>query len=180
MLNIEDSVLVIIDVQEKLVKAANNGINCAENNAKLAKAAKILDIPLIITEQYPKGLGLTVQEILDNTSADTSKIEKSAFSAFKEQPFRDKIQSLKRKQVVICGIEAHICVLQTASDLLKAGYEVYLVKDCASSRKIEEYNTGLELAHQYGVNITCLEIVLFEWLKTSKHPNFKEIQALIK
>ena len=131
MLDTNNSILVIIDIQEKLVKAASNGEKTIINNSKIPQAAQILSIPVIITEQYPKGLGATVESI---TGSDAFIMEKSSFSAFKEPEFEQKIKSLNRKQVILCGIEAHICVLQTAIDLYKNGYEVYVLKDCVSSR----------------------------------------------
>ena len=176
MLDTNNSILVIIDIQEKLVKAASNGEKTIINTSKISQAAQILSIPVIITEQYPKGLGATVESI---TGSDAFIIEKSSFSAFKEPEFEQKIKSLNRKQVILCGIEAHICVLQTAIDLYKNGYEVYVLKDCVSSRSEEEQNSGLELLKQYGIKVITVEIALFQWLKSSKHPQFKDIQKLI-
>lgn len=183
MLNIENSILVVIDIQERLVLASKYGQDTANNMAKLAKAANILAIPTIVTEQYPKGLGTTVPAVQTAISNDTFTTEKSSFSAMLEPAFAQKIQELKvagKTQIIIGGIETHICVLQTAAALIKEGFDVYVVKDACASRNKNEYKTGLELLKQYGAKITCTEITLFEWLKTSKHPNFKEIQALIK
>lgn len=179
MININTSALLIIDMQEKLVKAANGSSEIVNNMKKLADTAKILNIPTIVTEQYPKGLGKTV-ETLEINNNETITIEKTAFSALLESEFAEEIQSLNRKQIIIGGIETHICVLQTAADLISEGYEVYVVKDACVSRTSFNHETGLELLKQYGAKITSTEIVLFELLKTSKHPNFKEIQALIK
>lgn len=176
MLDTNNSILVIIDIQEKLVKAASNGEKTIINTSKISQAAQILSIPVIITEQYPKGLGATVESI---TGSDAFIMEKSSFSAFKEPEFEQKINSLNRKQVILCGIETHICVLQTAIDLCKNGYEVYVLKDCVSSRSEEEQNSGLELLKQYGIKVITVEIALFQWLKSSKHPQFKDIQKLI-
>lgn len=176
MLDTNNSILVIIDIQEKLVKAASNGEKTIINTSKISQAAQILSIPVIITEQYPKGLGATVESITGN---DAFIMEKSSFSAFKEPEFEQKINSLNRKQVILCGIETHICVLQTAIDLYKNGYEVYVLKDCVSSRSEEEQNSGLELLKQYGIKVITVEIALFQWLKSSKHPQFKDIQKLI-
>lgn len=178
MLNIKTSALVIIDIQEKLVKAAKNGDVAANIMSKITKAAKILNIPTIITEQYPQGLGKTVENIAQKTDAEV--IEKCSFSALLEPNFAEELQSLNRKQILIGGIETHICVLQTVVDLISEGYEVYVLKDCCASRNDFEHETGIELLKQYGAKITCTEIALFEWLKTSKHPDFKGIQALIK
>lgn len=183
MLNIETSALIIIDVQEKLVKAANNGAATAINAAKLAKAANALEIPAIITEQYPKGLGSTVTEVKENLSDNAFIAEKSAFSALLESNISEKIQELKSagvKQIIICGIETHICVLQTVMALRNEGFEVHVVENASSSRSVNEHNTGLALMKQHGAYVTTVEIVLFELLKTSRHPKFKEIQALIK
>lgn len=180
MLNIETSALIVIDIQEKLVNAANNGEKAAENVAKIVKAANLLNIPTIITEQYPKGLGNTIQAIREAKGENSTTIEKTAFSALLEPEFAEEIQPINRKQIVIGGIETHICVLQTAIDFISEGYKVYIIKDACASRNTEEYETGLELLKQHGAKIICTEIVLFEWLKTSKHPKFKEIQALIK
>ena len=183
MLNIDDSVLVIIDVQDRLVLASKYGEEVAQNTAKLANATKILNIPTILTEQYPQGLGATVSNVKAALSNTITTIEKTSFSAQLEPNFKNEIDRLKdlgKKQIVICGIETHICVLQTAADLITQGFEVYVVKDACASRNKKEYKTGLELLKQYGAKITCIEIALFEWLKTAKHPNFKEIQTLIK
>lgn len=183
MLDTENSALIIIDIQEKLVLASKYGQEAANNMTKLAKAAEILNIPTIVTEQYPKGLGATVSELSQALSPDTFITEKSAFSALLEPSFKEKMLDLKnngKTQIIIGGIETHICVLQTALDLISEGFEVYVVKDACASRNKKEYKTGLELLKQFNAKISCLEIVLFELLKTSKHPNFKEIQALIK
>ena len=183
MLNIEQSALLIIDIQEKLVMASKYGPEVATTVAKLAKAANILAIPTIVTEQYPQGLGSTVTEVQDNLSSTYSRFEKKAFSALLEEEISNKISELKANgitQIVLCGIETHICVLQTAADLIANGFEVFVIKDACASRNKKEYKTGLELLKQYGAKISCVEIALFEWLKTAKHPNFKEVQALIK
>ena len=183
MLNIENSALVIIDIQEKLVLAAKDGDEVAQNTAKLVETANILNIPTIVTEQYPKGLGSTVDIVKNVFSDSTPTIEKTSFSAMLEPDFANRIAELKNRginQIVLCGIETHICVLQTAYDLISQGFEIYIVKDACASRNKNEYKAGLDLLKQYGAKITCVEIALFEWLKTSKHPKFKEVQALIK
>ncbi len=183
MLNPETSALVIIDIQERLVLASKYGEETANNMTKIAKAANILSIPTVVTEQYPKGLGNTVPTLKEAFSKDTFITEKAAFSALLEPAFKEKIEELKNKgikQIVIGGIETHICVLQTAAALMEEGFEVYVAKDACASRHKEEYKTGLELLKQYGAKISCVEIILFEWLKTSKNEHFKEVQALIK
>lgn len=179
MLNIEESVLIIIDLQEKLVNAVGK-YSPVEKACKIAEAAKILNIPTIVTEQYPKGLGSTVAELKEKLATDAKFIEKTSFSAMLTPEFTTAIEKTGKKQVVIFGIEAHICVHQTICDLLSKGYEVYLVKDASASRNKDEFKAGIDLIKQNGAKTTCCEIVLFEWLKTSAHPNFKAVQALIK
>ena len=175
LLNQNDAIVVIIDIQEKLATAVydKNIVNVA---SKLAQAAKILDIPVIITEQYPKGLGETVAEIKDNVTA--TYFEKTDFSAFKN--IKEALEKSGKKQVVICGIEAHICVHQTTNDLIEAGFEVHILKDGIGSRKEFEFAQGLNRMEKNGAIITCLEIALFEFLKGASHSDFKTIQNLIK
>lgn len=180
MLKIEDSVLVIIDEQEKLINASDSSENIVINTAKFAKACEILSIPVIVTEQYPQGLGETADVIKNNLPPDAIFIEKTSFSAVNEAEFAKKISSLRRRQVLLCGIETHICVLQTALSFMEKGHDVYILKDCCSSRHRSEHETGIELLRQYGAGIICVEIALFDLIKTSKHDNFKEIQALVK
>lgn len=180
MLKIEDSILVVIDEQEKLINASDSSENIVINTAKLAKACEILSIPVIVTEQYPQGLGETADVIKNNLPEGAAFVEKTSFSAVNEADFAKKVSSLRRRQVLLCGIETHICVLQTALGFMEKGFDVYILRDCCSSRHRNEHETGIELLRQYGAGIICTEIALFDWIKTSKHPNFKEIQALIK
>ena len=171
MLNIEASVVLIIDVQEKLLNAIYDKESCYKNAVIMSKAAQILDIPVVITEQYPKGLGSTVAGI-----CGTNIFEKTSFSAFEE--IKTSLEG--RKQIVVFGIETHICVNQTVEFLLKAGFEVHVVKDACSSRMEAEHLAGLERMRDNGAHILTTEIALFEWLKSSKHPKFKDVQMLIK
>lgn len=173
-INIENVQLLIIDIQEKLVNMLNNN-EIAEDSIKIAKAAGILNIDTIITEQYPKGLGSTLEDI-KKALPNAKYIEKTHFSALRE----DNFPEIRKKQVIIYGIETHICVLQTAFDLLNKGYEVFVVQNACGSRNEENKAAALRRLIHAGVQIVTTEMVLFELLKTSKHPNFKEIQALIK
>lgn len=179
MLNRNECLLLLIDVQEKLVNVLDKDV-VVKRAANLVKAANIFEIPTIITEQYPKGLGHTVEQVKQNTSENTQIFEKTAFSVLKEEGFLDILKSYGKKQIVLCGIETHICVHQTAADLISVGFDVYVIKDACASRNKYEFKQGIERMQENGAKITCLEIVLFEWLETAKNPNFKEIQALIK
>lgn len=179
VLNAEDSLLLIVDIQEKLVSVLEKDV-VVKRAAMLVNAAKILEIPMIISEQYPKGLGETVVQVKQNLAENATVFQKMAFSLLKEEGFLEKLKSYNKKQIVVCGIETHVCVHQTVADLINEGFEVYVVKDACASRNKYEFKQGIERMQENGAKITCLEIVLFEWLKTSKHPQFKEIQALIK
>lgn len=176
MLKASDALVVMIDMQEKLVNATNaeNEVKQAE---KIIKAAEILNIPVLVSEQYPKGLGQTLPELKNDKQ---KYIEKTSFSLLKQEEALDMVRLFHKKQIILFGIETHICVYQTAMDLMKKGYEVYLIKDACKSRKEYEYNAGIDLMRQNGIKISCVEIALFELLESSKHPHFKEVQQLIK
>ena len=176
MLKASDALVVMIDMQEKLVNATNaeNEVKQAE---KIIKAAEILNIPVLVSEQYPKGLGQTLPELKNDKQ---KYIEKTSFSLLKQEDALDMVRLFHKKQIILFGIETHICVYQTAMDLMKKGYEVYLIKDACKSRKEYEYNAGIDLMRQNGIKVSCVEIALFELLESSKHPHFKEVQQLIK
>lgn len=180
ILNENDSLLLIIDVQEKLVNAAFNGDSVGKKTEILAKAAKILNIPVIITEQYPKGLGETIPSIKEIFGSDFSPYEKSAFSALDEENIFDILKNSDKHQIIVLGIETHICVNQTVNALIELGYDVSIICDACGSRSSFEHDAGVDRMREDGAHILTTEIALFEWLKTSKHPNFKEVQALIK
>ena len=146
-----------------------------ENAKKLLQLASILNIDTILTEQYPKGLGSTIEDI-----KGFKTIEKTTFSALQTSRFLEELEKLNNKNIIIFGIETHICVYQTVLDLINKNYNVFVVCDCCASRKKLNHKTALRLMESYGAKITTLEICLFEFLKSSKHPNFKEIQGLIK
>lgn len=178
-LRAEDSLVLIIDIQERLVAALDKDI-VVTKGVKVASAAKALGIPVLVTEQYPKGLGNTVQPIKNALAPSTEYVEKTSFNALLEEGMAEKIKSYGKKQIVLFGIETHICVHQTAAALLEEGYEVYVIKDACASRNKYEFKQGIEIMQQNGAKISCVEIALFEWLKGAKNPKFKEVQALIK
>lgn len=178
-LNADNSLVLIIDIQERLVGALDKDI-VVSKAVKIASAAKVLRIPVMVTEQYPKGLGNTVPMLKEVLPADTLVVEKTSFNALLEDGMAEKIASYGKKQIVIFGIETHICVHQTAAALIEAGYDVYVIKDACASRNKYEFKQGIDIMQQNGAKISCVEIALFEWLKGAKNPKFKEIQALIK
>lgn len=174
-INNNNALVLIIDVQEKLVNMLNDA-TVKTDSIKIARAASILNIPTVITEQYPKGLGSTITEIKD-ALPNAKYFEKTHFSALKEDGFKE---FLTKKQIILFGIETHICVLQTAFDLLNSGYEVFIVKNACGSRLEENKELALQRLRHAKAQIVTTEMVLFELLEGSKHPNFKEVQALIK
>uniref|UniRef100_UPI0040276912 isochorismatase family protein n=1 Tax=Candidatus Scatousia sp. TaxID=3085663 RepID=UPI0040276912 len=178
-LSAENSLVMIIDIQERLVSALDKDI-VVSKAIKIASAAKSLGIPVLVTEQYPKGLGNTVPQLKEVLPANAEIVEKTSFNALLEDGMAEKIASYGKKQIVLFGIETHICVHQTAAALLEAGYEVYIIKDACASRSKYEFKQGIDIMHQNGAKISCVEIALFEWLKGAKNPKFKEVQALIK
>lgn len=181
MLNINDTLLLGIDIQEKLVFAMRENSEHAKNNfIKLINASQILNIETILTEQYPKGLGSTIEPVIEILKDKYKPFEKTHFCAILEEDILNKINKAGKKQIVLFGIEAHICVFQTAIELKEKGYEVFVISDCTYSRNDMEKEEALKFLRHKGVMTPTLEMVLFMWLKSSGHKNFKEIQSLIK
>lgn len=178
MFDENNTTIICIDIQEKLVNMLVNKEEIVSNTFKIMKAADILNIDTFITEQYPKGLGTTTESIKNIKKFKT--IEKTSFSALKTPEFFNEFNKLNNKNILIFGIETHICVLQSVLDLLYNNYNVFVIADCCSSRNKLNHSTSLELMKQKGASIITLEIALFNLLKSSKHPHFKEIQQLIK
>lgn len=173
------SFLLLVDVQDRLLPAMAEPAMVLRNAAILLKAAARLGIPVLASEQYPKGLGHTVPELADLLPAG-SVMEKVAFSCLGEAGPTDRIASLGRKQAVICGIEAHVCVLQTAMDLAAKGYDVFVVRDAVSSRAALSVDTALARFHRTGIQVVTTEMVAFEWLGRAGSDEFKEISRLIR
>lgn len=174
----EDMLLIVIDYQEKIIPVMYEKEQLIENSRKLIQGFKILGIDTMYTQQYTKGLGMTIDELklYDNFEF----MDKLHFSCYSDENIRHKIHDMDKEIIVICGIEAHICVLQTALDLLNDGYEVYIVEDCVSSRKKNDKDIALRRAESEGIVITTYESILFECLDKAGGSEFKEISALIK
>lgn len=177
-LNRNEAVLLIIDIQDRLVPVINKVNDVIKNTNVLIDMAKEMDIPILVTEQYPKGLGFTVQEILVNLE-DSNIFEKNTFSGCTKEIF-DALKRLGRKKIILTGVETHVCVYQTARDLLKAGYQVVVVADGVSSRTVENYNNGIGLMKDMGAVISNTETVLFDLLNESGTPQFRVLSKLIK
>ncbi len=179
-LELSRSVLLIIDMQEAFRDKIKKFANVAERIAIAATGARLLNVPILCTEQYPKGLGHTAQEITDALPEGIEIIEKTAFSSCGAQAFISKLESTQRKQILVAGIEAHICVNQTVHDLLAMNFQVHLLTDCITSRNKKDRATGLLKMQQSGAIPSSVEMALFELMRDAKHEQFKAIQGLIK
>jgi nicotinamidase-related amidase len=175
----ERSVLVVVDVQEAFRPAVMEFDRVVNNVATLVQGARILEIPLLVTEQYPKGLGQTVPEVSRHLDG-IEPIEKVCFSAAASEEFAERLSGTGRGQVLLSGIESHVCVNQTADDLLSAGKEVHVAQDAVSSRTDANRDLGLHKMEHSGAVITSVETALFELLREAGTPEFKEIQKLVK
>ncbi len=178
VINREDVALMIIDIQEKLVAVMKDRDKVINNNIILINAAKEMNFPIISTEQYPKGLGRTVPEILDLIDEE-NVYAKNSFTAYTDQ-VKEQLKSLGKKKVLITGMETHICVFQTVRDLINDGYEVFLVKDAVASRTKANFLNGLDLMKSLGAIITNTETTVFDLLKISGTAEFKVMSKLIK
>ena len=171
----EHTAAIVVDYQEKLVPVMNEKEQLIHNSCILLEGLQILDVPMVITQQYTKGLGMTVEEII-KAAGTKEYVDKISFTAF--DCVRDKLSS--KKYVIVCGIEAHICVLQTVIDLKAAGFVPVLVADCISSRKESDKQVAIERARQEGAIVTTYESLLFELLKVAGTETSKKIQKLIR
>jgi nicotinamidase-related amidase len=179
LLNPENTVLVAIDFQERLFPVMHDKEKLLRQVVKLIRGAVVLDIPVVLTEQYPRGLGPTLPEIT-GLLPDVKPIEKTCFSCCDAVSFNSSLKATNRKQVLICGIEAHICVYQTAVALRQSGYEVQVVADCVSSRDPENKMVSLFKMGSAGIPPTTMETALFELLKIASGDRFRQISNIVK
>ncbi len=180
--DVENSTLVVIDIQTRLGKSMPSKVltRVVENTVFLLKSAELMGVPVIASEQYPKGLGEYVSEVNENLPATTQHIQKTCFSCCGSDEFMEILEKSGRKQVILTGMEAHVCVLQTAIELQEHGYEVFTVGDAICSRRLDNYQNALERLEYLGVNQTNTESVVFEWLRDAKNEYFKEIAAWLQ
>jgi len=171
--------LIAIDFQEKLLPAINKSDTVISFAKKAIEGAHYLGIPVIVTEQVPDKMGQTIPDI-KNISKQTKTITKSDFSCFGEAKFMDLLDELNIKNIIICGVESHVCVLQTALDGISAGYNVYLLVDAIGSRRDFDKEIAIKRFRYHGGNIITTEMMIFELLISSRHPEFKNISKLVK
>jgi isochorismate hydrolase len=177
----EEAVLVVVDVQDVLMKKMNQEVaeNVIRNIRTLLAFAKKMAIPVLITEQYPKGLGPTVSEIKMELGS-VFPIEKVSFSCCGVDTFSERLNQTGRKQVILSGIETHVCVLQTAGDLIQIGYEVHAVADALCSRRKLDWETALRWMEKKGATISTTEIIAFQLLKEAGTEEFRGLSKLLK
>jgi nicotinamidase-related amidase len=171
--------LVVIDIQERLLPSIFESERVVKNTVKLIKGARVLGIPVLVTEQYKKGLGATIPAIATEI-ANLSLMEKVAFSACGAAGFEKVLKKQKVSDIILCGIEAHVCVSQTCLDLLDQGFRVFVVVDAISSRTTENHFIAVERMRSAGAVVVSTEMVLFELLEKAGTNEFKQILALVK
>jgi nicotinamidase-related amidase len=172
--------LIIIDMQESFRAAIGDFAATAARIATIAQGAQLLNVPIILTEQYPRGLGHTAEEIKSVLPLAQVIIEKTAFSSCGARAFETELERTGAKQLLVCGIEAHICVNQTTHDLLALGFQVHLLNDCITARTPENKTLALAKMQGSGALPSSIEMALFELLRDARHEQFKAIQKLIK
>ena len=177
-----DSVLVIVDMQTTLssVMPENEAESMRESTLSLLEAAKKLSIPVLLTEQYPQGLGHTESQIKDALPDNAQLFDKTAFSCCGASGFMPALEKTGRKQIILVGQEAHVCILQTALDLMSHDYQVHVVEDAICARKTEHKFFALQRMQSQNVVISNYESVLFEWLRDASHPDFRAISGLLR
>ena len=191
MMNADSSQLLLIDIQERLAPATLDGARVVERAGILLDAAALLGVPHTVSEQYPRGLGPTVAAVREK--ADPERIfDKVHFSCQADDRLAAVLAETGaetgaktgaetgRRDTILCGMEAHVCVLQTALDLAEAGYRVHVVADAVTSRTAENRDLAVERMRAAGIGIVSTEMVLFEWLRTAGHPEFRAVSALIR
>lgn len=179
LLDSKNSFVLLVDVQEKLLPLMDQPMLLEEKLLILLQGALHMQIPLLISEQYPKGLGRTMPALAPFKELARC-FEKTSFSLGAVPEFNQSLETLGRKSVVICGIEAHICVLQTAHDLMEKGFEVHIPFDAVSSRDPAKRDQALSRLARAGAVITNIESIFFEWLRDSRAPQFKTLSGLIR
>lgn len=179
MLTTDATVLIVVDVQDKLVPSMHQLESLIDNQKRLIMGMAVLEVPMLCTEQNPKGLGATIPEIAALLEG-VETVSKNCFGCAESPDFMQKLADTGRKNVLLAGIETHICVYQTAIGLIEAGYHVEVVADACSSRRPENMQIGLYKANNAGAEITCVETVLFELLKVAEGPRFKDILKIVK
>lgn len=178
----DDAVLLVVDIQERLLAAMDpaRAERVIKNTRILMQSARELGLPVIVTEQYPRGLGPTVAALAELLPEGEAALEKVQFSACQVEEVARRLAADGRRQVVLAGMETHVCVFQTARDLVAQGFQPFVARDAVLSRTQENYETGLQLMREAGATLTSTEAVVFDLLEKAGTPEFKKISALVK
>ena len=174
-----ESVCLVIDIQEKLFPHMQDRDQLVLNCQKLIRGLSVLDVPFIVTEQYPKGVGSTIEPI-KSIIPGADPLEKISFSCCGDEKFDSSLKNFHRKYIIIAGIEAHVCVLQTVLDLAEQGYQPVVIEDCISSRKLNDKIVAVQRMRQEGAIISTVESILFELCQQAGTETFKQISKMVK
>ena len=180
VLDSSKAALLVVEVQEAFLDVLSDTDRLISRVAIAVRAFRILELPIFVTEQYPKGLGITVEEIRSELPDDFPYLEKTAFSSCGASQLEEGFRRAGIKQVVVCGLETHVCVNQTTHDLLDRGFDVHLLTDCVASRTKQDRRAGLRKMFSSGAVSSSLEMALFELMRDARHEKFKQVQQLIK
>ncbi len=177
----EDSLLLCVDIQERLLESMVEPARgrMLENTKHLIKVAQLLEMPVFYTEQYPQVLGQTQTDIQAALPNDAKQFAKQSFSCCGEAEFMTQLRATHKRQIVITGMETHICVMQSALDLVDAGYEVFVVDDAVCSQRMAHWKSALHRMRLAGVSVAPTESIMFEWIRNADHPHFKTVSALL-
>jgi nicotinamidase-related amidase len=175
----DDSLLLIIDIQQAMLKVIESWEKVVSRAKQLIKSANAVEVPILLTEQYKKGLGETISELFQEIESP-QVFQKEHFSACLEEDFIPTIQSFDRKKIVVVGMETHVCVLQTCLDLIKSGFQVYLAADAVASRVNKNRDIAINLMRQAGAVISSTEIVIFQWACRANTDEFRKILPIVK
>lgn len=175
-----DAVLLVVDVQEAFRAAIGDFSPMVSKISTTVRGAELLGLEIVVTEQYPRGLGSTVEEISLVLPAGATRLEKTSFGVLGEDSIAQHLKASGKRQAVVCGLETHVCISQSCHQLLDAGFDVFILEDAVASRFENDRVTALNRLRDAGVIVTTVEAILFEGMGDSKHPHFKEIQALVK
>ena len=180
--HVNETILVLVDTQTRLSAAMPDAARARvlNNSGVLLQAAALLNIPVLVTEQYPKGLGHTEPAVARHLPAQAQHFEKTCFSCCGVPGFMDMLHEFSRRHIVLVGMETHVCVLQTALELNDAGNHVFVVEDAVCSRAEAHHHNALARLRQAGVIVSNTESVLFEWLRDASHAHFKQVSALMR
>ena len=177
---IENSVLILVDVQERLMRAMDQVDAVLNRIELLLKGCAALHVDVIVTEQYPQGLGATLPELTALLPAGTPVLPKTEFSVFGNDDFRSVLSAKRREWLFFCGIESPVCVQQSVFDALNAGFQVAVAGDAVTSRKASDPALALSTFRHAGAQVWSVESILFQWLRTAKHPEFRTISRLVR